>query len=68
MHDRSRKLYRRLGTDHSGPAGDSWPSGPKSMHWRTYHSLCDRIETEQAGLQIGLLRVVERLIRRNGGA
>jgi hypothetical protein len=67
MHDRGRKLYRRLGADCGGPSGDCWPPKPNGMHGRTYDALCDRLETEQAGLDMGLLLVVERLMRRSGG-
>lgn len=65
MHERSRKLYARLGADYSGLLG-GWPPKPKGMHWRTYESICDRLQMESDGLDMGLVRVFERLMRREG--
>jgi hypothetical protein len=65
MHDRSRKLYKRLGADYGGLYG-GWPPKPKGMHWRTYDAICARLEVESNGLDMGLARVVERLMRREG--
>jgi hypothetical protein len=39
MHDRSRKLYKRLDADYGGQS--EWPPKPKDMHWRTYGAICD---------------------------
>jgi len=37
---------------------------PKGMLWRTFHRLCDRYDHHNAVLNAGLVRVVERLMRR----
>lgn len=65
MLGRSRKLYKRLGADYGGQYG-GWPPKPKGMHWRTYDAICDRLEVELIGLDMGLVRVAERLMRRQG--
>ena len=65
MHDRSRKLYKRLGADYGGQYG-GWPPKPKGMHWRTYDTICDQLQMESDGLDMGLALVFERLMRREG--
>jgi len=64
MHERSRKLYVKLGADFRGM---SWelPLKPKGMHWRTYEAICARLEMEANGLDRGLAQLVERLTRGN---
>jgi hypothetical protein len=62
MHDRSRKLYVKLGANYRGLSWER-PPKPKGMHWRTYESICARLEVESNGLDTGLARVVERLTR-----
>jgi hypothetical protein len=64
MHDRSRKLYVRLGADYRGLSWE-WPPKPKGMHTRTYEGICARLEAEANGLGMGLAQVVERLTRGN---
>src|SRR5271165_1227048 len=64
MHARSRRLCARLGADYNGPAGDWPPPKPKRMRWRTYSAICDQLEVEAYGLNMGLLRVAGRLTRR----
>ncbi len=65
MHARSRRLYARLGADYYGPIGDGWPDKPKGMRWRTYSAICDRLNEQEYGLNLDLLRCVERLTRRS---
>jgi hypothetical protein len=67
MHARSSKLYRRLGADYGSHYGGC-PPKPKGMHWRTYDAICDRLQVESDGLNLGLARVVERLMRRETNA
>jgi hypothetical protein len=62
MHDRSRKLYARLGADYRGLAY-GFPPKPEGMHWRTYETICGRLEAESDGLGKGLAQLVERLTR-----
>ena len=64
MHARSRKLYAKLGADYLEDSGGSWPSKPRGMHRRTYDVICDRLNTEAEGLNMGLQHTVERLTRR----
>ena len=65
MHDRSRKLYTRLGADYGGLSPE-WPPKPKGMHWRTYEAIRERLEMDAAGLDMGFMRVAETLLRRAG--
>jgi hypothetical protein len=67
VHDRSRRLYSRLGANYYWPADGFWPSKPKGMRWRTYNAICDRLEVEEQRLNVGLLRVLQRLERRTRG-
>ena len=60
MHDRSRKLYLGLGADYRG-LDSEWPPKPKGMHWRTYDAICDRLEVEADGLDMGVAQLVEKL-------
>jgi hypothetical protein len=62
-HARSRKLYRRLGAEYSGPLDDRWRPRPKGMHWQTYNAICDRLERESSCLNRGLEVAVERLMQ-----
>jgi hypothetical protein len=62
MHDRSQKLYMRLGAVYRGLSWE-WPPKPKGMHRRTYVAICARLEVESNGLGMGLARVVARLTR-----
>jgi hypothetical protein len=64
VHVRSRRLYRRLHADYSGPVDTFWPPKPKGMRWRTYNAICDRLEAEEHRLNIDLLHVLKRLERR----
>lgn len=66
MHARSRRLFAKLGADYGEQYGSNWPPKPKGMHWRTYEAICDRLDTEANGLNNGLLRAVERLMRSCG--
>ena len=61
MHDRSRKLYAKLGADYRRLL-EGWPPKPKGMDWNTYDAICERLEAEEAGLNSGLARVVEGLL------
>ena len=63
MHARSRKPYARLGANYGGQYGGYWPPKPSGMRWRTYEAICDRLNAELEGLNMGLLRVAERLMR-----
>jgi hypothetical protein len=65
MHERSRKLYAKLGAEYDGNCG-RLPPKPKGMHWRTYEAICDRLAVEADGLNNGLVRAIERLTRRYG--
>lgn len=67
MHGRGRKLYARLGADY-GRLLDGWPPKPKGMHWHTYDAICERLEVEAEGLDLGLARVVERLLPHQGAS
>ena len=60
MHARSRKLYAKLGADYAGPCGPDWPPKPKGMRWRTYDAICDKLDAEANGLNLDLLRLVEK--------
>jgi hypothetical protein len=62
MHDRSRKLYLRLGASYRGLTWEP-PPKPKGMHWRTYEAICASLEVESNGLGMGLARVVDKLTR-----
>ena len=64
MHDRIGKLYVRLGAAYRGLSWE-WPPKPKRMHWRTYKTICARLEAEANGLGMGLAQVAERLTRGN---
>jgi hypothetical protein len=64
MHDRSRKLYMRLGANYRGLCWE-WPPKPKGMHQRTYETICARLEVEANGLGMGLAQLVERLTGGN---
>jgi hypothetical protein len=66
MHARSRKLYAKLGADYGGQYGGNWPSKPTGMHWRTYGAICDSLDAQAEGLNMWLLRAVERLMRHRG--
>jgi hypothetical protein len=64
MHAHSRKLYAKLGADYLENFGGYRPPKPKGMHRRTYDAICDRLNTEAEGLNMDLLRTVERLTQR----
>jgi hypothetical protein len=64
MHARSDRLYAKLGADYRDQSGTYWPPKPKGMHWHTYGAICERLDAEADGLNIGLVRVVARLMRR----
>jgi len=66
MHARSRKLYAKLGADYGGQYGENWPPKPTGMRWRTYDAICDSLDAQAEGLNLGLLRAVERLMRHRG--
>jgi hypothetical protein len=40
-----------------------WPPKPSGMRSCAYEAICDRPNAESEGLNMGLLRVVERLMR-----
>jgi hypothetical protein len=46
-----------------GPSGHRLPSKPKGMHWRTYDAICERLEIEEAGLDLNLILAMAKLVR-----
>ena len=67
MHDRSRRLYTRLGADYDAQYDPDWPRKPKGMRWRTYNAIRDQLEAEAYGLNVDLVRLVEKLPDAVGG-
>jgi hypothetical protein len=65
MHNGCRRRpYRRLGVDCDGPSAHGLPLKATCMHWRTYNAICDRLETEEAGLDLNLMLAMAKLVRK----